>query len=645
VNTNMGSGEARTDSELRRQLTLPIVLGCLRSQKLTLVFLLIASVFLGIVPALKSEIEASVLDQISRCIREPEVSCSPSAQLERFRERSASAEGGIVEQISIWAFSGMTAATALGAFFIVAAAAALLQWGSYTFSSGISAEIFTSLRNRALRNSLATDTHQIESVTNAPGQFSNAIQQGAASVTEMYTDLIRSGQDIFAIGTVLILLAAGNPWFALFCLTMVLIQIGLSLLQARQLRSRREAFDRNRNALLASTDDILSKREIIAAYEQQDRYAGRIHSESQEFAKQTRRMNIIESLYNNISALITDYGRILVLFGAVGIYYFFDRDKLSSVGDAYFFVSIYARLLAPATNLVNRYEQYRRSRDTSRRFLRILGAEGSGELPATVDPQLHASWSAGSFIRFDHVAFQYPASTRRVLDGCSFIVPARRTTLLLGPSGCGKSTIARILLGFWRHDKGNIHIGGADIRAFSSVELRERMSYVAQGDYIVDETVRENLLWVGEEGGIADGDLRYALEKVGLGQADILEKCARDLSLGQQQRLSIARMMLDHSEIVIMDEPMAGVDLTTLGHVLPPLRTLLTSREHTVLIISHRLSFAALADHVVLMDKFGTVVEEGAPQELKATGGTFSQLFGAAQSELIAPDDAALRKQ
>jgi ABC-type multidrug transport system fused ATPase/permease subunit len=622
----------------RLGLTFPIVLACLKKQKLTLVLLLVASLLLGVVPTIKAEIEAGVIEQVNECFRNGPDRCDPDETLTRF-DRSRD-EAGLPEKITYWAFSGISAVSALVAFFIVAAAAMALQWGSYILSTRIDREIFASMRDAAFRSSLSADTHEIESLTNAPGQFSSAIQQGALATAALYTGLIRSGQDVFAIVTVLILLATISPIFAAFCLVMVLAQIGIGIVQARHLKRRRERFDRSRNALLATTDDILGKREIIAAYEQQSRYAAMIDETSRRFARETSRINILESLYQNLSAILTDYGRILVLFAAVAISFWFGRESVGSVGDAYFFASVYIRLLGPSSNLVRRYEDARRSRDTSRQFLLIL--ESGRQEPDSDNSAIGAEWVPGEAIGFLDVTFRYPTGKSLVLNHCSFTVPALRTTLLLGPSGCGKSTIARILLGFWRHDEGRISVGGHDIREFRSTRLRSRMSYVAQGDHIVDATVRENLLWVEQGKTRADEDLKAALHKVGLTHPDTLDWLARDLSLGQQQRLSVARMMLDRSEVVIMDEPVAGVDLDTLTHVSGPLRQLLSSGKHTVLMVSHRLSFASLAHHVVLMSADGRIIEEGSPEFLMQSQTQFRRLFEVARSELISDRDPAL---
>jgi ABC-type multidrug transport system fused ATPase/permease subunit len=241
----------------------------------------------------------------------------------------------------------------------------------------------------------------------------------------------------------------------------------------------------------------------------------------------------------------------------------------------------------------------------------------------------------GNGIEFQNVNFSYDG-IRPILHDCSFSVPACKSTLLLGPSGCGKTTVARLILAFWRPNSGEILIGGASHRNFSPVETRLHMSYVAQSDHIVEETVRENLAWAH---GAGFGDvqrMQSALKSVGLSE-DILDLPASQLSLGEKQRLSIARMLLDSSEITIMDEPMAGVDVHTVSELLPYLKQELRERGHTVLVISHRLAFAAFVDHVIVMNEKGVVIEEGRPDHLWNKHGEFRRLYNAALGELALP--------
>jgi ABC-type multidrug transport system fused ATPase/permease subunit len=228
------------------------------------------------------------------------------------------------------------------------------------------------------------------------------------------------------------------------------------------------------------------------------------------------------------------------------------------------------------------------------------------------------------------VSFAYETKPDElVLENCSFRVPSRQVTLIVGRSGSGKTTIARLLLGFLKPASGAIDVLGSELESWTGPGLRGQMSYVSQGDHVIDDSVGNNF-FAGED--VDATRMRETLSRVGV-RAD-LDSSATELSIGEKQRLSVARMLVDTSEIVIMDEPLSGVDVFTFRELLPHLLEFLHG-ERTVLMVSHRLAFAAHADHVVVLGDHGSVVEEGAPAELVRRGGHFAALYEAARVEIV----------
>src|SRR5262249_11802688 len=114
----------------------------------------------------------------------------------------------------------------------------------------------------------------------------------------------------------------------------------------------------------------------------------------------------------------------------------------------------------------------------------------------------------------------------------------------------------------------------------------------------------------------------------------ILGRLARDLSGGEPQRLSFARMMLDQSDIVILDEPFAGVDIFTMRDLHPVLGRIMTAGKRTIVMFSHRLAFADFARHVVVFGENGQIAEEGSPSELLKKNGEFAKLCSEARAQL-----------
>jgi ATP-binding cassette, subfamily B, heavy metal transporter len=404
----------------------------------------------------------------------------------------------------------------------------------------------------------------------------------------------------------------------------------VSWIQARWLQSDREHLDVRRNRLNSSSDEVLSKRDLILAYERDRHYQTRLLTDADEYGRLEQKLAWHEELFRGFTGVLFDLGRILILLIAFVVAFTRDSEAISDIGDAYFLLALYWRMVTPANNLRIGFDEMRRARSTSQSFLRLLAESRHdhvaradlGEPDPTTDPA----------IQFDDVHFGYEEAdgrVRPVLVGSSFKVPAKKTTLLVGRSGSGKTTIARILLGFLEPDEGRITVEGREIAGWTARDLRLRMSYISQGDHIVDDTIRANFLTDEVDDEVMDATLL----RVGV-QAGDLDAAAKNLSIGQQQRVALARMLADSSDIVIMDEPLAGLDAFTFRDVSAELAKLLTSRERTILMVSHRLSFAAYADHVIVLGDEGRVVEEGSREELLRRGGQFHALHSAALLEL-----------
>jgi ABC-type multidrug transport system fused ATPase/permease subunit len=632
------------------RLTLPIVLrDVLRRRLWALISLLaVLSILLGTIPALKSQLESQIVNIINNAITED--ASRPASFGDALQETvpatdsSSSDEEGLPERIASWVLKKVPElGDALLFYLFITAVGYALGIGIATIRANVTRTCFARLRVEGLRKGLLAEDRELYSFSNIPGQYAMAIQQGATNVSSMYGYALEAGQYVFALGTTIALVWTKSPAFGISCLGLVLLQASVSLLQAKRLQHRRELLDAQRNNLVGRSDDIISKRDIILAYEQETRYVRELDALSSQYADVDKKLEVSEERYRGASTLITDIGRIAILLVALllSLGFLGFGAAISSIGDAYFLISIYVRLFVPASNLLNRYDDFKRAQSTSAAFLELL--QGHEVLhPLSKDHSASrlddgSAVARNNKIEFDSVSFRYEMTDEEnwVLNGCTFRVPANKTTLLVGPSGSGKTTIARILLGFATIELGEIWIDGRPISSWSPTELRLKMSYVSQGDHIVDDTVRANFFANDD---IPAEDLQEILRSVRVcGNDDdesFLERPAKNLSTGQQQRLALARMILDKSELTIMDEPLSGVDVFTFSQLLEELVEFLHKPERTVLMFSHRLAFAAYADHVVVLGADGRIEEEGSLEELRDAGGTFSSLYAAALAEL-----------
>ena len=213
-----------------------------------------------------------------------------------------------------------------------------------------------------------------------------------------------------------------------------------------------------------------------------------------------------------------------------------------------------------------------------------------------------------------------------VLRGVSLGVPAGEITAIVGPSGGGKSTLVRLLNRLEDPDAGRILLDGADIAVLDPLRLRRRVGLVLQQPFMFPGSVLDNLqrpfLLRGErppEEGAPE--LREALGLCRL-EPTLLEREARSLSVGQQQRLALARALVTAPEVLALDEPTSALDRPTGDRLADTLHSICLARRLTVVMVTHDLRLAGrVADRLAYLEA-GRVLEEGAAVQLLAHPGT-----------------------
>ena len=235
-------------------------------------------------------------------------------------------------------------------------------------------------------------------------------------------------------------------------------------------------------------------------------------------------------------------------------------------------------------------------------------------------------------IRFDAVSHLWSAGSP-ALDGLSFVAEAGCITALVGPSGAGKSTVLNLLLGFARATAGTISINGQALDGIDPDEWRSQLAWVPQRAHVFAGSVLDNLL-------IARADADFAavraaavcagadefIQSLPDGYDTQLGERGAGLSGGQIQRLALARAFLKDAPVLLLDEPTASLDVRTQAQIHESLRRL--ARGRTVVLIAHRLSTAALADTIVVMEQ-GKAVQSGTHAQLAAEDGLYRQLLEA----------------
>jgi len=218
-----------------------------------------------------------------------------------------------------------------------------------------------------------------------------------------------------------------------------------------------------------------------------------------------------------------------------------------------------------------------------------------------------------------------------VLHGISFTVEPGQLVALVGTSGAGKSTIASLVPRLYDVDGGTVRLNGVDVRDLTMDSLRATIGMATQDGHLFHESIRENLLLVRPTA--TDAELWDALREARLevlvaslpnGLDTVVGERGYRLSGGERQRLTIARLLLGRSRVVVLDEATASLDSASEAAVQQALAEALAGR--TSLVIAHRLSTVRAADLILVVED-GRIVERGTHDALLARGGRYAELY------------------
>ncbi|MBQ2277904.1 MAG: ABC transporter ATP-binding protein [Clostridia bacterium] len=269
-------------------------------------------------------------------------------------------------------------------------------------------------------------------------------------------------------------------------------------------------------------------------------------------------------------------------------------------------------------------------------------------VPALPEPR-KIEHHTGHTIEFQHVSFVYPGTERKVINDVSFTLNPGDTCVLVGLNGAGKTTLIKLLTRLYDPTEGRILLDGHDIREYSVEDLYSMFGIIFQdfGKYAVN--VRENIQFGQLEREAGEDEVILAAEQSSADQfiADLpdkydtplmryFEENGIELSIGQWQKLSIARAFYSDSDVIILDEPTASLDAIAEQEIYNQFDRL--RKDKTTIFVSHRLSSATVANKIIVLEH-GAIVEIGDHSELMKKKGTYYELFSTQAKRYITPID------
>ena len=468
----------------------------------------------------------------------------------------------------------------------------------------------------------------------ATGDLMTRVIEDVNSVERVLIDGIEQG--VVAALQIIIVVAVMfylNPMLAALALVplplLIAGALGYTLTAHRRYRLQRRAAS-NINALLH--DNLAGVRQIKSFAREREEHS-RFNRASDDLRHATLVVMRTWAIYSPSMSMFEAIGALLVLgFGSHAV-----LNGTLQIGDLVAILMLTAFLYDPISRLHQLNQLVQAGRAAGERVFEILDedVEPGFQAPRHVAAsKTHTSQRSPKEriigdIRYDNVSFSY-AEGLPALRRVSFHAPPGTTTALVGATGAGKSTLVNLLVRFYEFDSGQIYVDDKPIREYDLPSLREAIGVVTQESFLFNGSIRENLLMGNPSATDAElwravdaANARQFIERLPHGVESVVGERGVKLSVGEKQRLSIARALLKDPPILILDEATASVDTATERLIQEALEHLMANR--TSIVIAHRLSTIVHADQILVLDR-GRVIERGSHDELLSLDQKYAQL-------------------
>ena len=330
------------------------------------------------------------------------------------------------------------------------------------------------------------------------------------------------------------------------------------------------------------------------------------------------KMNMIHEAFFTIFAL-------LVAMLDIGILFYAWKTQNLTVGSVVALIALIENAYTPIAIFNVLYVQYKLDKASYKRFEEFLGLKDDDQLRNG-----NAINADVGEIAIKNLSFQY--GELKIIDDLSLSIKKGEKIAFVGESGSGKSTLIKILLGLLKYNQGKVRLGDMELSGICLNNLYDRVSYLSQDAPVFDGTIKENLVFekkVSEEqmlGALSEVQLSHLVENLAEGLNTEIGEKGTCLSGGEKQRLALARLWFEDSDLVILDEATSAMDNLTEENVMKSVMQKM--KDKTVIAIAHRLNSIAGFDRIILF-KEGRIVGQGTFEELLHTDSYFMDLYNA----------------
>ena len=434
-----------------------------------------------------------------------------------------------------------------------------------------------------------------------------------------FTNIIGSGVTLFGTFAVMLRL----DWqLTLLSLAIVPLLIGTIYFFAKRIRTQSTTIQEQDSALLTQTQEGLSSIRMVHAFGREEFEV----SQFQEQAHGSLQANLRLTMTSVKSGLVIST---LIAVGTAAMYYVGSLHVLAgtlSLGVLLVFIAYLVMLYQPLESLTYTAWAMEGATAGARRCFEILDSRDD-----VVDsPNAIAIEKTNGAISLQKVSFGY-ALGREILNNVNLEIAPNQIIALVGGTGAGKSTLLSLVPRFYDPTAGRLTLDGRDIREITKKSLRQQIAIVLQDTLLFSTTVRENIAYGRPDA--TEEEIREAarraqadefISQLPNGYESEVGERGGHLSVGQRQRIGIARAFLKNAPILLLDEPTSALDPTTESAIMETIKELMRGR--TTIIITHRIATVHNVDQIVVLEA-GRVVEQGRGPELVARGGVYAKLY------------------